>query len=178
LNRTQKRDLVGGLAAKLGQAQSVILADFKGLKVAEATELRAKLRVKEIELRVIKNRLGKIALREAGAENLDGLLKGNTAWAFGLGDAVEPAKILVDYAKEHQKLVIKGGLLENKRIDAGMVEQLAAMPGRRELLSRMAGDLKQPAVKLVSAMNQLTVKVGRVFAALADKRKEAGETAG
>lgn len=176
--RSDKIDLVNRVSKKLKSSQSVILADFRGLTVAEMTTLRRDLRRKGVELKVIKNRLGKRALSDAGCDSLDEYLTGNTAWAFGLADAVEPAKVLTEFAKDHEKLVIKGGLLESRRIDAAMIAQLANLPGRPELLSRMAGVLKQPAVKVASAMNATLTKMARAFQALADKKAGAGEQAG
>jgi large subunit ribosomal protein L10 len=176
--RSDKIDLVNRVSDKLKSSQSVILTDFRGLTVAEMTTLRRELRKKGVEFKVIKNRLGKRALNDAGCDSLDEYLTGNTAWAFGLQDAVEPAKILSKFAKDHQKLVIKGGLLESRRINAGMITQLANLPSRPELLSRMAGVLKQPATKVACAMNASLTKVARAFQALADKKAAAGEQAG
>jgi len=175
--RSDKIDLVNRVSEKLKGSQSVVLADFRGLTVAEMTTLRSNLRKSGVEFKVIKNRLGKRALEDAGCDNLDEFLTGNTAWAFGLQDAVEPAKILSKFAKEHDKLVIKGGLLESRRIDSGMIGQLASLPSREELLSKMAGVMKQPATKMASAMNASLTKVARAFQALADKKAAAGESA-
>jgi large subunit ribosomal protein L10 len=176
--RSDKIDLVNRVTEKLKASQSVVLADFRGLSVAEITTLRSELRRKGVEFKVIKNRLGKRALSDAGCESLDEYLKGNTAWAFGLEDAVEPAKILAAFAKTHDKLVIKGGLLESRRIDAAMIGQLASLPGRQELLGRMACVLNQPATRLASVMQASLTKMARAFQALADKKAEAGESAG
>jgi large subunit ribosomal protein L10 len=174
LVRSEKIDFVNQISDKLRQSQSVILADFRGLTVAQMTDLRRQLRKSGIDLKVIKNRLGKRALADAGCDGLDEYLKGNTAWAFGLRDPVEPAKILSNYAKDNEKLVLKGGLLDRKRIGPQMVTQLAAMPGRKELLSKMAGGLMQPAVKVASAMNAGLARVAHAFNALAKKLEESG----
>lgn len=175
--RSDKIDLVNQVTDKLKASQSVILTDFRGLTVAEITTLRRELRQRGVEFKVIKNRLGKRALQDAGCDSLDAYLKGNTAWAFGLTDAVEPAKVLSRFAKEHDKLVIKGGLLESRRIDAAMIGQLASLPGRKELLGRMAGVLKQPATKVALVMQATLTQVARAFQALADKKAAAGESA-
>lgn len=175
--RSDKIDLVNKVTETLKSSQSVILSDFRGLTVAEITTLRRELRQHGVEFKVIKNRLGKRALSDAGCDSLDEYLKGNTAWAFGLKDAVEPAKVLAKFAKSHDKLVIKGGLLESRRIDSAMIGQLANLPGRKELLSRMAGVMKQPATKVASVMQASLTKVARGFQALADKKAGAGETA-
>ena len=172
--RSEKIELVGDLAEKLKQAQSVILADFRGLTVAQVTELRGKLRQSDVEFRVIKNRLGKRAVSEAGCENIDDFLAGNTAWAFGIADPVSGPKILSKFAEDHEHLVLKGGLLEGKRIDEATVKQLASMPSRPELLSMMAGGLMMPAVQMASAMQAAVAKVARAFHALGEKLEGEG----
>lgn len=175
--RSEKIEFVSDLTKKIGNSQSIILADFCGLTVAEVSELRTQLRAKGVEFRVVKNRLGKRALGDAGCESLDEFLVGNTAWAFGVQDAVDPAKVLSDFAKEHEKLVLKGGMLESKKIDLDTVKQLAKMPGRLELLSMVAGGLKQPGAKLAIAMNQSLTKIAYAFQALAEKKQNEGEAA-
>lgn len=172
--RPEKTEFVGQVAEKLRRSQSVILADFCGMTVEQMTVLRNKLRADGVEFKVIKNRLAKLALADAKCDALDEFLKGNTVWAFGLRDPVQPAKILVGYAKDNDKLVLKGGLLEGKRLDANGVKQLAGMPGRKELLARMAGDLKQPAAKLATVMQAGLLKVAHAMNALAKKKEEAG----
>lgn len=167
--RPEKVAFVDGISEKVKASQSVVLADFRGLTVAESTELRNKLRAEGIEFKVVKNRLGKLALAKAGADPLDTVLKGNTAWAFGLADAAAPAKILSAYAKDHEKLVLKGGLLEGRALDAAGVKALASMPGRKELLARMAGDLKQPATKVATVVQASLLKVAYAFKSLGEK---------
>lgn len=172
----EKIDLVKDISQRLGQCQSVVLSDFRGLDVAEMSELRSRLREKNVQCKVLKNRLAKRAVADAECDSLDEFLSGNTLWAFGIDDPVDPAKILAEFAKDHSKLILKGGLLESKKIDAEGVKQLAAMPGRAELLSMIAGGMMQPAVKLVSAMNAGMAKMALAFAALAEKKEQAGET--
>ena len=173
--RSNKSDFVNELAKKRKVSQSVILADCKGLSVGEFTDLRSRLRKKAVELRVIKNRLGKRALAEAECEALDDVLKGCTVWAFGVDDPVDPAKILAEFAKENKKLVLKGGLLEKRTIDMATISELASLPSRQELLGKMANGLMQPATKLASVMQATTLKLARAFQALADKlEKETG----
>lgn len=175
--RSDKIELVERVAEKVKQSQSVILANFQGMTVAELETLRIQLREQSIEMRVIKNRLVRRALSEAGCDSVDEALVGNTAVTFGIADPVAPAKILTDYAKKNDKFVIKGGLLEGKRLDPAGVKNLAGMPGRKELLARMAGDLKQPAVKMAMVFQAGLLKVAYAMNALAKKKEEAGEAA-
>src|SRR3989304_3629002 len=136
--RSDKIEFVAGITGKLKAAQSVVLTDFRGITVGEITQLRTRLREHSIEMRVVKNRLLKLALKEAGCDNLDEYLTGNTAVSFGAADPAAPARILLEYAKKHEKLIVKGGLLEGRKLNARGVESLSKMPGRRELLARMA----------------------------------------
>jgi large subunit ribosomal protein L10 len=177
LLRNDKVKLVEEISEKLGRSQSVILADFCGLNVEAMTDLRRRLRTKDIAFQVVKNRLAKWAVADSKCDNLDAMLQGNTAWAFGIADPIEPAKILIEFAKENEKLVIKGGLLEGRRIDANMVEQLAKMPGRTEMLSMLAGAMKQPAAKLARAMSESLARTARALSALIEKKESAGESA-
>lgn len=171
--RPDKVELVSEVSRSLRDSQSVLLADFKGMTVAQMTDLRVKMRSESIPVQVVKNRLLKLALSEAECDNLDDFLVGNTAVFYGMTDAVAPAKILAECAKKNDKLVIKGGLLEGKRLDAAGVDALSKMPGRQELLTIMAIELKQPAVKLATVMNQSLLKVAYAMNALAEKKEEA-----
>ncbi len=173
MGRAEKVEFVEKLSEKLKGTQSLILTDFKGLTVAEMTELRSKLRERAVEMRVVKNRLLKRALSGAGLDPVDKILVGNTAISFGIEDPSAPAKVLVEYAKGNQKLVIKGGLLEGKALDLAGVDNLSKMPGRRELLAIMAGDFKQPATKLASACQAMVLKVAHAMQALARQKEEA-----
>ena len=147
------------------------------MSVADMTTLRSQLRSQSVEMRVVKNRLLRLALEKAGCDALDEMLTGNTAVAFGLADPVAPARLLTEFAKKNEKLVVKGGLLEGRRLDANGVVNLSKMPGRRELLARMAGDLKQPAVKMAMVFQAGLLKVAYAMNALAEKKSAGGEAA-
>ena len=166
----QKTELVGELTEKLKAAQSIVLTDFKTMTVAEISNLRNQLRAQQVEMKVFKNRLLRIALAEAGCDALDEFLVGNTAVSFGIKDPAAPAKILLKYAKDNEKLVIKGGLLEGKRLDGNGVKNLSTRPGRKELLGMMARDLKAPATKVTTVFTAGLLKVAYAFKALADKK--------
>lgn len=137
------------------------------------TDLRNKLRSESVQLQVVKNRLLKRALTEAEFEAIDEFLVGNTAVAFGVDDPVAPAKILASYAKDNDKLVIKGGLLEGKKLDQAGIVNLSKMPGRQEMLTIMAIEFKQPATKMATVFNQGMLKMVYAMQALAKKREEA-----
>lgn len=142
--RPEKEALVQEIAEKLSSSKSVVVTDYKGLDVAKITELRKKLREAGVEYRVIKNTLARIAAKNAEMEDLNELFVGPTAIAFGIEDAVAPAKVLVDFAKEHEELEIKGGALDGALIDAAKVKALAEIPPREVLLAKALGSLKSP----------------------------------
>jgi large subunit ribosomal protein L10 len=175
--KPEKVELVNQLVTQLGESQSVVFTDYKGLTVAEMTDLRSQLRNRGVRMRVIKNRLIKRALEGANCDALDELLVGNTALSFGVEDPVAPAKVLAEFAKDNEKLVLKGGLFEGKRLDIAGVVSLSKMLGRSELLSIMAGDLKQPATKMARVFQSGLAKMAYALAALASKKEQNGEAA-
>ncbi|MDW7674214.1 MAG: 50S ribosomal protein L10 [Bacillota bacterium] len=139
-----KQEIVAEVTEKLQQAQSVVIADYRGLNVAQVTKLRSELRQSGIDFKVIKNTLTKIAAKNAGVEGLDTYLEGPTAIAFGIEDAVAPAKILSKFAKDNKALEIKGGLIEGKIIDLDGVKALADLPSREELLAKVLRGMQSP----------------------------------
>ena len=165
-----KIDHVAELVEKIKKAQSVVLVDYQGISVNDETALRRKMREAGAEYLVTKNRLFKIALKEAGVEDsFEDILEGTTAFAFGYNDPVAPAKIVFDLAKDKAKskqniFKIKGGVLTGKRVEAEGVEALAKLPSRDQLLSMLLNSMLGPIRKLAYA----TV-------AIADKKEAAGE---
>lgn len=171
-----KKDAVAEVQEKVQRAKSVILADFRGLTVQEMTELRRRLRREAVEFKVIKNRLIKRALAEAGSDNLDEHLMGPTALAFGYSDPVIAAKVLYDYRKENSKLGIKCGLLEGKKVDLQKIEMLAQVPPRDELFARLMGSLQRPAQSLVWGLKATVSQLVYALRAVSEQRgQEAGK---
>jgi large subunit ribosomal protein L10 len=151
--RPEKEAKVSEVQQKFTMSKSVILADYRGLNVMEVTELRKKLREAGVEYRVVKNTLTSRAAKAANIDGLDQFLSGPTALAFGIDDVVAPAKILADFAKDHKKLELKGGVLEGKVIDLDAVKQLANLPSREALLGQLAGMLQAPMRGLVTVLS-------------------------
>ena len=172
---SEKTECVNIFSDKLCQSQSAVLTDFKGLTVAEISDLRAQLRSEAIEMRVVKNRLLKRALEQAQCENMDAMLTGNTSVSFGVEDPVAPARILVKFAEDNDNLIIKGGLLEGRVLDPAGVMSLSKMPSRRDLLGMMAFGFKQPATKVAIGMNAMLLKVAYAFNALGEKLDGSGD---
>ena len=168
-SRGEKEIIVAEIVEKLKDAKSVIAADYRGLTVKEITMLRAILRKSNVELKVLKNTLVKIAADQVGVEGLDEYLVGTNMWAFSMDNAVSAAKLLKEFAKTHPKLVLKGGILENKAFNAQMAEALADMPSQEALYGQIAGLLQSPIVGLVRVLQGPVNKLGY---ALEDYRKQ------
>lgn len=148
----EKQATVAEIKEKLENAKGVVLADYRGLNVADATKLRSALRAAGIEFRVLKNTMTRIAAQEAGIQGLDIYLEGPTAIAFGVNDLVAPAKILTQFAKENKNLVIKAGIVEGKVVDDEGVKALADLPPREVLIAKMLGSMQAPISGLVNVL--------------------------
>ncbi|OXS52765.1 50S ribosomal protein L10 [Cohnella sp. CIP 111063] len=154
-----KQQEVDAIAAKLRESSSTVIADYRGLNVAQVTLLRKQLREAGVEFQVLKNSLVSRAAASAELSDLDAVLTGPTAVAFG-ADAVAPAKILSDFAKKNDALKIKGGIVDGVFYDAAQVKALADLPSREGLLSMLLSVLQAPvrnfalAVKAVSEKNE------------------------
>jgi len=169
----QKKALVSEIKDKLTNAHSVVCADYRGMTVKEVTELRSLLRKQGVELKVIKNTLIKIAADETGVEGLDSLLVGTNMWAFSMQDAVAAAKVMKTFAKDHPNLVIKGGIMDNKAIDANAVIALADLPSREVLLAQLAGLFQSPIVGLVNVLQGPIRKMGYALEAVRAAKESA-----
>lgn len=170
--KAQKQDVVTGLVAKLRRAPTVYVTDFTGLNVARMTELRRRLRAAGVEYVVVKNTLARRALLEAQVTGLEPHLAGATALVLGGADPMAAAKVLTDFAKEHQKPAIKGALVEGRMVTSDQVKQLAALPSRLELLAQLGGALQAPMAGFVGAMNGLLYMMMGALEALRTKRSE------
>jgi large subunit ribosomal protein L10 len=171
--QTAKIKTVEATTERLERSQSVVVCKYPGLTVADMTNLRNRLREQGSELKVVKNRLIKRALRAAGFDALDEYLIGPTALAFGYQDPTSPARVCAEFAKGNQKLQIRGGLLGRSRIDAQKIGALAALPGRPELLTQMAATMLAPMRMMATAMNQAMAKIVYAMKSRADQMGEA-----
>lgn len=137
---------------KFSRAQSVIVIDYRGLTVEEVTALRNKMREAGVEYKVLKNTMMSRALHELGINDLDAILEGPSAVAFGYDDAVAPAKILVEGAKKNNKIEIKGGLLEGKGMDMAQIKYLAELPSKEVLIAKLLGSMNAPVTNFVGVL--------------------------
>ncbi len=151
--RPDKEAAVKEIQEKLKEAKSLVVTDYIGLDVAEMTELRAKLREAGVDYKVVKNTLARIAANNSDLSELNEFFKGPTAVAFGIEDVVAPAKILDEFAEDHEVLEIKGGYLNGEIISKEKVESLAKIPSRDELLGKAFASMKAPITGFVNVLN-------------------------
>jgi large subunit ribosomal protein L10 len=171
--RAQKEVELQSLRDSLGSANSVLLADYRGLSVADANELRARLReAGGLEYRVAKNTLLRLACEGTPVEAIRPLLSGPTALAVALEEPSALARVLVDYSKDNERFEIKGGIVEGEIVDLDVIRRLAALPTRDELRGQLAGALQAPMGKLAGTLHSL---LGHVRNAL-EQRQRALET--
>jgi large subunit ribosomal protein L10 len=163
MKRTEKEQLVSELTSKIKGAKAFYYTDFTGLNVKSMTDLRRRFRRAGVEYVVIKNSLALRSVKEIGLTAQ--ALKGPTGIVIGK-DPVAAAKVLADFAKEHeQRPSVKGGMLDGKQLDVAQVKKLATLPTREQMLSELAAGLQSPIAALVGTMNgMLTMMVGALEA--------------
>ena len=170
---SDKELLVSEIKARLNDAGSLLLVDYRGLTVKEMQELRNQLRAAGSELKVYKNSLADIAIRELALPSLDAYLAGPTAIIFTGEDPVAPAKALTTFAKTHKALELKGGLVENQVIDAEGVKAIATLPSREELIAKLLGTMLNPIIGFARVLNGPTEAFARTVQAVADQKAAA-----
>ena len=149
----QKIDLVNEIKEKIENSQSIVFVDNKGMTVEQVTELRKQLRENGVDYKVYKNTMLNRAFDALGYEDVKEHLVGPSAVAFGLEDAVQPAKILVDFAKDNDRIEIKAGFLDGKAVDVAAVETLAKLPSREVLIAQLLGGLNAPIQGLATVLS-------------------------
>lgn len=169
LNLEQKQAVVSEIVAQLGKAQSVIVAEYRGLDVGAVTDLRSKARKSGLYLRVLKNTLARRAVKGTPFEKLSEQMVGPLMYGISQ-DPVAGAKVLSAFAKDNEKFVIRGGAMPNQLISVKEVKALAALPGRDELLAKLMGTMQAPVATLVRTMNEVPGKFVRTLAAVRDSR--------
>lgn len=172
LNRQEKAVVIEEISAEVGRAQSIIVAEYRGLDVASVTVLRKTARESGVYLRVLKNTLVRRALAGTPFEGLSAQLTGPLIYGIS-GDPVAAAKVLADFAKTNDKLVITGGALPNSLLNQEGVKALATMPSREELLSKLLGTMQAPIAQFVRTLNEVPTKFVRGLAAVRDQKQAA-----
>jgi large subunit ribosomal protein L10 len=171
LSLEQKQATVSEVAAKLGTAQSVIVAEYRGLDVGRVTQLRAKARKSGMYLKVLKNTLARRAVKGTPFEKLAEQMSGPLMYGIS-DDPVTGAKVLSEFAKENELFVIRGGAMPNVVMSPKEVSALAALPSRDELIAKLLGTMQAPMAKLVRTMNEVPGKFVRTLAAVRDAKEK------
>ena len=153
-----KQEVVAKLTEQLKSAKGVVLTGYKGLTVAQDTELRSELRAAGVSYHVVKNTMFRLAAKEAGIEGLDEHLEGTTAFAFSAEDAVAPAKVIIGFIKKNkledtEVLTVKVGMVEGKVIGLDEVKALASLPSREELIAKLLGSMNAPIANSVGVLS-------------------------
>ncbi len=173
-----KVELVAELRELVGVTKAAILTDYRGLSVAELTELRKKLRDVDAEYRVVKNTLFKLAANGTmPVAEMGEHLTGPTAIGFAKGDPVAVAKILLDYARDHKAMSVKAGVMDGRVLSAAQVDALSKTPPREVLLAQMVGSLQAPISGFVFTLGGIISNFVFTLQAIADKQGAGEETA-
>lgn len=176
MNRTEKETFVVDFRDKIEQAPVIYLTDFTGLDVKAMTSLRQNLRASGVEYLVVKNRLVKRALEGLEVPDISDALLGPTGVVLGYEGVVEPAKIISDFAKEHDgKPVFKLGILDNKVVSVEEIARLAKLPPREQLLAELAGALEAPMAAMASALESKLQEMSGLLDALKQQKESEGE---
>ena len=166
----RKEGIVSALTEKLRRSKSLVLMQAQGLTVAEQTELRKKLRAGGMEFQVVKNTLFRIATKAADTANVDDILNGPTAVAFGYEDETAVARAIVDYVKTSKIVTIKAGMLGKLSLSAKQVEDLSKLPGRNELRGQAVGAIGGPAQKTYGLLTAPLRDLVQILHAYAEKQ--------
>jgi len=172
VDRTEKQNLVASLKGLFERVNLMVITQQSGLSVAESTILRRQMREAGASFKVTKNRLARLALEGTKFEELVPLFTGPTAIATS-EDPVAAARIIVNFAKTNEKIVLVGGALDGQMLDVNGVKALAALPSLDELRARLVGMVQTPATRIVRTLNAPAVQIARVIAAHAEKGEAA-----
>ena len=172
LSLEQKQATVSEVATTLQGAQSLIVAEYRGLNVERVTQLRSKARKSGVWLRVLKNTLARRAVKGTPFEKLSDQMVGPLMYGISQ-DPVAGAKVLSEFAKENELFVIKAGAMPNAVMSAQDIKALSQLPSREELLAKLLGTMQAPVTKLVRTMNEVPSKFVRTLAAYRDSKEKA-----
>jgi large subunit ribosomal protein L10 len=172
LNLEEKKAVVAEISEQIAQAQALVVAEYRGLEVADMTQLRVKARSSGVYFRVLKNTLARRAVQDTPFSGIADHLVGPLAYGISK-DPVAAAKVLQEFAKGNEKLVIKAGAMPNFVMSPAEVSNLASMPSREELLAKLLGTMQAPIAKFVRTLNEVPTKFVRGLAAVRDQKQAA-----
>lgn len=171
LNLEQKQAVVAEVAEQIATAQAIVMAENRGMAVADMIQLRAKARASGVYFRVVKNTLVRRAVAETPFAPLADRMVGPLAYGIG-SDPVAVAKVLNDFAKGHDKFVVTGGAMRGQVMSAKDIASLAALPSREQLIARLLGTMQAPIAQFVRTMNEVPARFARTLAAIRDAKQE------
>jgi large subunit ribosomal protein L10 len=163
MDRQGKEQIVANLQSRFAKATAAVVAEYKGLTVAELNQLRRELREVSGEYHVAKNTLVEIAIEGSPYLSLKDLLSGQNGLVLGYGDAVSLTKVVTRYAKEHEKFAVKGGVSEGQLLTAAGVEAISQLPSREILRAQLLGVLSRPAIQLASLLAEPGSRLARIL---------------
>lgn len=172
LNLEQKQAVVAEVATIVADAKAACVAEYRGLTVAQMTELRKKARASDVYVRVVKNTLLKRAIGDSALTPLKDHLSGPLVFAASK-DPVAIAKIVSEFAKANERFRLKTSVMDGKLITSAEVQALAKLPGREQLLAMLMGAMQAPAQKFVQTLNEVPARFVRTLAAVRDARAKA-----
>ncbi|MBW8065974.1 MAG: 50S ribosomal protein L10 [Ferrovum sp.] len=170
LNLEEKKAVVAEVTGQVTEAQAIILAEYRGMAVSDMTVLRAKARTAGVYFRVLKNTLVRRAVADTPFAGLADQMVGPLVYGIS-ADPVAVAKVIHEFAKGNDKLVIKGGAMPNSVMSAKDVSSLATMPSREELIAKLMGTMQAPVSKFVQTLNEVPTKFVRGLAAVRDQKE-------
>lgn len=173
MDKKSKEAVIAEFSSKLMEAKAAFLADYRGLNVEQANELRRKLRDAGVEYRVVKNTLLRLATKGTPAECLNEYLNGPTAIAFANDDPVAPAKALVEFAKHNKVFELKAGVLDGQLLTIDDIRALSDLPSREQLLATILRSLNAPATNFVGVMAAVPRSLVQVLSAINDQKEAA-----
>jgi len=175
MNRDEKSAAIEEIAAQIEGAEAIFAVDYRGISVAQAAELRSKLRESDSSFRIVKNRLTKLAADKAGEERLNDLLEGPTALTFVAGDTASAAKAISTFNKEHDVLTFKGGFMGELLLDEDKFRSIARLPSREVLDGQLAGVVASPLTGLVRGLGSMIQGLALQLGQIAEKGLVSGD---
>lgn len=173
----QKEAAVAALAEKMKEASSVVMVEYRGLNVKEATELRRNLRQEDVEFKIYKNGIASRAAKSLGLDDFSDAFVGPNALAFGK-DPVAPARVLAKFAKEHEALVLKTGVIDGEVVDEETIKKLSALPNKEGMLAKFASCLNAPLIQFAMTLKAVAeAKENGTFEVKEAEEKPAEEAA-
>lgn len=164
LNRSEKEAVISEVTTLAAKAQTLVLAEYRGMTVAAMTKLRSSARSNGVNLSVLKNTLARRAVKGSPLESASDLMTGPLIYGFS-EDAVAAARVVADFAKTNDKLVIRGGAYGSKLLDVNGVKQLASIPSKEVLLAQLLGLMQSPVSRMARVLSAVAEKKGESAAA-------------